>query len=1062
MLRGVDVGTDSDERKSSLEDEVDLGDEDKRSAMSARLESNYDSLWDDVDSGNVFEGLRSPRDHDAHSIIDVLSSQLQNREIPQYLDEFEVVIPDAEVVVGAVPIEEVQEREQQIEEAKIRQVELESSLYRQREIHLAQQETLARERLLQEARRKHAELVRKDRQAAEVMQLRARRIGHVFQQAETHLTDTLKKQEARVEQIYGSLMPSRVPQSRKRYRVEWARIPLTIRIRAKMLNAVKDKLPLGQYVMVVTLYDRLGGHALHWTNWDPEVSPNVTNDEETASRTHIGRPNFTQPFRHRGRFYNTEVVVNQDMFVVCPPEVDLRPGNTLIFELFLLSQATSAAYAGSSLKAMPRRRRRGGQLLDQTMEMQTDHVVAWGALPLSTPEFQIVQGKFKVPLLRGEMDHTMDKYHDMEKMYQTDLSSWLCNFYLQVFHLPKPPAVLLHRSPRNHLAGDDLFDAEIDERGGLLRLMLPEVENNHQRYMRKMSTATPSSPAIRKRSLLPVREHSKGSLGSDEAVRETRYEEIPTKSNGKHSGGAVVKPLSSISTLLIDEDATASIYPKKKKFKSSSRILSASRWRWKHWLASFSVTKKTRVYSGDTIELKHNRNPIHKTIPVEIERRNEGENETILKDQPSSGLHGLQISDQFDCSGDGLDIAGDGEEVTLKRQPLDMENYTYSVNAAASMETARHKRFHTQRKLHYLRHELLVDLGFTNWHTLEFWRLLAMLLFACWIRLYVHYVTQWIFLRGNRVPVYDFQPRWTTCIVKYTWQTVSTHTEIGLLSLGVLGNTMMFAFLSGAAALGQHYVGDLPAFGSNFVACAGIATVLDPFLVLIVDVLSHHYGCSQLSECSVSLTASGCSCVNGDWFKLYVRFQAQEGSGLVGIFIVLILYVALTCLSLVGLYVYLLYIHMNGRMLDVYRRVHGHEDSFFVPHDAEVSLQELQTICAQATRWKGPRGTQRKVFVHEYALSDPLDPHFRETNTHIALYNVELDGTRELHRHFLKMPDGAVLELFGELGANTDGNWKSDAPQGAASLALLYNILQDVQQDGNSTSITSTGLFDGL
>ncbi|KAG6610672.1 uncharacterized protein IUM83_06616 [Phytophthora cinnamomi] len=432
--------------------DVEAEEEDNRPESDAAVEDNYGSLWDDVDGSNVPEELRSPRDHDAHSIIDVLSSQLQNREIPQYLDEFEVVIPDAEVVVGSVPIEEIQQREQQVEEARLRQAELESNLYRQREIHLAQQEALARERLLQEARRRHAELVLKDRQAAEAMQLRARRIGHVFQQAETHLTDTLKKQEARVEQLYGALMPSRVPQSRKRYRVEWARIPLTIRIRGRMLNAVKDKLP----------------------------------------------------------------------------------------------------------------------------------------------------------------------------------------------------------------------------------------------------------------------------------------------------------------------------------------------------------------------------------------------------------------------------------------------------------------------------------------------------------------------------------------------------------------------------------------------------------------------------------PASGCTCVTGDWFKLYVRFQAQEGSGLVGIFIVVILYVALTCLSLLGLYIYLLYIHMNGRMLDVYRRIHGHEDTFFVPHDAEISLQELQTVCTQATRWKGPRGTQRKVFVHEYALSDPLDPLFRETNTHIAVYNVELDGSRELHRHFLKMPDGAVLELFGELGENTDGNWKSDAPQGAASLALLYNILQDVQQDGNSSSMTSAAIFEGL
>jgi len=568
-------GGDNNEREA-LEDE----EEEKRPVSTAE-----DSLWDDVDGSNASD------DRDAHSLIDVLSTQLQNREIPQYLDEFEVVIPDAEVIVGAVPIEELQQREQQIEEARLRQAELESSLYRQREIHLARQEALARERLLQEARRRHAELVLKDRQAAETMQLRARRIGHVFQQAETHLTDTLRRQDARVEQLYGSLMPSRVPQSRKRYRAEWARIPLTIRIRAKMLHAVKDKLPAGQYVMLATLYDRLGGHALHWTNWDPEVAPSgAPADDSSPRRTHVGRPNFTRPFRHRGRFYNTEVFVNQDLFVVCPPEVELRPGNTLVFELFMLSQATVAAYAGGNTVALPnRRKRRGGQRLDQSLAMQTDHVVAWGALPLTTPEFQVVQGKFKLPLLRGEMDHTMDKYQDMEKMYQHDLSSWLCNLYLQVHHLPKPPAISLHRAPR--ASGEDPFDAEIDERGGLLRLMLPEVENNHQRYMRKMSTAATSSPTMRKRPLSPARQRSNGELDGDgDGVAHS----LLRQTSGKPGGGAVVKPFSSSSTLLVD-DEDASTYAKKKA-KAPPRVSSPARFRWKRWLAGFSPTKKTRVY----------------------------------------------------------------------------------------------------------------------------------------------------------------------------------------------------------------------------------------------------------------------------------------------------------------------------------------------------------------------------------------------------------------------------------------------------------------------------------
>lgn len=999
--------------------------DDEGAVLSSAIGRRYESFWHE-DEDTVDES----RPDGTHSIIDVLSSQLKNRVIPQYLDEFEVVIPEAEVVVGAVPLEEIQQREEQVEEARLRQIELESDLYRQREIQLAQQEARARERLLQEARRRHAELVQKGQQAAEAMQYRARRIKHVYRQAESHLADTLKKQEARVAQLYGSLMPSGVPQSRKRYRVEWARIPLLIRIRGRMLNAVKDKLPLGQYVMVATLYDRLGGHALHWTKWDPEVPVGAT------SRTATGRPNFTRPFHHGGRFYHTEVTLNQDMYVVCPPQIELRPGNTLVFELFQLSQSTVASYA----MAMPRSKQKMGESADQCGAMPTDHVVAWGALPLTTPDFQVVQGQYKLPLLRGGMDHTMEKYRDMEKMYQSDLSSWLCNFYFQVNHLPNPPTITLLRATRNRSDEDEAFDAEIDEHGGLVRLLVPELENNSQRYMRKMSSGLPNQSTMRKRS-------GPSTIHSDTERSEEEHVNSGTRAAGKRL----------LATTTSDNDNTALIHPKKPIPNSIRRNLIS---RWKRWLVRFSPTKKTRVYSGDVIPTLQDRSLPHKSMLSKGTK----ECESLLDGQKDGHrLDANILPDFFENDDEDAEVSQDSDKIESKRnQQLDFENYTYSVNAAGVMDSARHQRFHTQRKLHYLRHELLVDLGFSNWYTLEFWRLVTMLLLTCWVRVYVHYVTQWLFLRGNRIPVYDFQPRWTTCLVKYTWQSVATHTEIGLLLVGVLGNAFVFTILSALAASCQRFVGELPAFGSNFIVCVGIATVLDPFLILLVDVLSHHYECSQVSECSVSLTASRCTCVTGDWFKLYVRFQTQEGSGLVGLLIVFILYSALTCLTLLALYIYLLYIHMNGRMLDVYRRVHGEEEAFFVPHDAEVSLQELQAVCAQASRWKGPRGTQRKVFVHEYALTDPLDPLYRETNTHVAVYNVELDGTRQLHRHFLKMPDGAVLELFGKLGARVDGNWKSDTPQGIRSHALLFKILKDVQQAGNSTLEPLAGLVDEL
>lgn len=390
-------------------------------------------------------------------------------------------------------------------------------------------------------------------------------------------------------------------------------------------------------------------------------------------------------------------------------------------------------------------------------------------------------------------------------------------------------------------------------------------------------------------------------------------------------------------------------------------------------------------------------------------------------------------------------------------EPFDYEHFRFSVNAAAATETARHVRFHTQRKLLYLRHELLADLlgntsGDKAWHTMEFWRLVLLLLFACWLRLYVRSAIQWLFLRARRVPVFDLQPRWLSCLVKYTWRSVSTGTEVALIVVGVVANSLLFSSFALSAALAQRLIGDLPAFGSDFIVCVGAAMILDPLLVLIADVAAHHYDCSSLPECSTSVSVSSCHCVDGDWFKLYVRFQALEGSGIVGAFITLALFAALSCMSLAAFYMYLLHVHRNGRMLDVYRRNHGLEGEFFVPHDLELSLGELRALITAARRWRGPQGSVRKVFVHEYVLTDPLDASFQEKSAHVAIYNVAMDGTRQLHRHFLKASDGSVLELFGEVGTGDGGGWRMTAipaPGGlhghdsdvTAALAMLYRSL---------------------
>ena len=52
--------------------------------------------------------------------------------------------------------------------------------------------------------------------------------------------------------------------------------------------------------------------------------------------------------------------------------------------------------------------------------------------------------------------------------------------------------------------------------------------------------------------------------------------------------------------------------------------------------------------------------------------------------------------------------------------------------------------------------------------------------------------------------------------------------------------------------------------------------------------------------------------------------------------------------------------------MDVYWRLHGSEEEFFLPYDLEVSNEELNFICRKAEQWRGEEGERRKVAVYDY------------------------------------------------------------------------------------------------
>merc|ERR1712226_1308558 len=202
-----------------------------------------------------------------------------------------------------------------------------------------------------------------------------------------------------------------------------------------------------------------------------------------------------------------------------------------------------------------------------------------------------------------------------------------------------------------------------------------------------------------------------------------------------------------------------------------------------------------------------------------------------------------------------------------------------------------------------------------------------------------------------------------------------------------------------------------------------------------------------------------CNDAIGDAFKLYCYLQDTTATGGLGIPITILLYLAAITLATSLLYIYLLTLHNNGRMLDCWWRLTSKERSFLIPYDLEISQQQLAYLVNKAEQWRGPDGERRKCTIYDYVIeadeilrkiennealtrnepsinstslnrsssitrqpepnievqSQVVETGLKEITTHTAIYTLHLDGLKELYRQFLRLPDGSIVEIFGDI-----------------------------------------------
>ncbi|MES1909822.1 MAG: hypothetical protein MHM6MM_002519 [Cercozoa sp. M6MM] len=171
-------------------------------------------------------------------------------------------------------------------------------------------------------------------------------------------------------------------------------------------------------------------------------------------------------------------------------------------------------------------------------------------------------------------------------------------------------------------------------------------------------------------------------------------------------------------------------------------------------------------------------------------------------------------------------------------------------------------------------------------------------------------------------------------------------------------------------------------------------------------------GCVTLQAILVPVCDCATTNWRGDAFKMFHWFERSEGSGFAGVLLTLLALTAGTMLAVPLCYVYLTKLHMDGRIVDVYRRMHAQDSVFYLPHDFEVSAAYVKREIFHSTA-KRSSGDALRVVVR--SVTRTRDNGAVEQDHLIALVRESAWGDVVPMRRFIVRSDGSILEAFPDL-----------------------------------------------
>jgi len=122
-------------------------------------------------------------------------------------------------------------------------------------------------------------------------------------------------------------------------------------------------------------------------------------------------------------------------------------------------------------------------------------------------------------------------------------------------------------------------------------------------------------------------------------------------------------------------------------------------------------------------------------------------------------------------------------------------------------------------KLRYMYAELFNDFNYYLWGTFEFYLSIIIYILAFWLRIYIHYLAQYLILQVIGTPIYNFKPSILQIEFKYMSKSISISNEVSVVLSGPAANLIIFLFFI--------------LFGNTF----GLVSKFNEFVIFIIFVI---------------------------------------------------------------------------------------------------------------------------------------------------------------------------------------------------------------------------------